>query len=45
VPGALTDRMYGTVEADGELQGEWPGYTVSWTHSPAKGLDLKVTRD
>jgi len=45
VPGALMDRMYGTVEDDGELQGEWPGYSVSWTHSTTKGLDLTVTRN
>ena len=44
VPGALVDRMYGTVEADGRLQGDWPGFTVSWTHSKDKGLDLTVTR-
>ena len=44
VPGALVDRMYGTVEADGRLQGDWPGFTVSWTNSKNKGLDLTVTR-
>lgn len=42
VPGALSERMSGTVEADGRLEGEWPGYTVTWTHSAA-GLDLVVT--
>ncbi|MFI7544921.1 hypothetical protein [Actinoplanes sp. NPDC049599] len=45
VPGALADRMYSTVEADGRLQGEWPGFTVSWTNSPTDGLGLTVTRD
>jgi hypothetical protein len=45
VPGALADRMYGTVEADGELQGEWPGFTVSWTNSQTDGLNLTVTRN
>jgi hypothetical protein len=44
VPGALSARMSSTVEADGRLEGDWPGYTVSWTNSPAKGLDLVVTR-
>ncbi len=45
VPGALVDRMYGTVEADGRLQGEWPGYTVSWQNSKNNGLELTVTRN
>jgi hypothetical protein len=45
VPGALAERMYGTVEADGRLQGEWPGFTVTWTNSEDKGLDVKVTRN
>jgi hypothetical protein len=45
VPGALTDRMYSTVEADGELQGDWPGFSVSWTNSQTDGLKLTVTRD
>jgi hypothetical protein len=45
VPGALADRMYGTVEADGRLQGEWPGYSVAWVNDKDKGLDLTVTRN
>jgi hypothetical protein len=45
VPGALSDRMYSTVADDGQLQGDWPGFTVAWTHDQAKGLDLTVTRD
>jgi len=44
VPGALADRMNSTVEADGELQGDWPGFAVSWTNSPTNGLKLEVTR-
>ncbi|MEV4637640.1 hypothetical protein AB0J80_09840 [Actinoplanes sp. NPDC049548] len=44
VPGALSSRMYSTVPADGQLEGEWPGYTVVWTNDPDKGLDLTVTR-
>ncbi|AGL15095.1 hypothetical protein [Actinoplanes sp. N902-109] len=43
VPGALSDRMSSTVEADGRLEGEWPGYSVTWTNSKAKGLDMVVT--
>ncbi|WP_067497230.1 hypothetical protein [Actinoplanes sp. TFC3] len=42
VPGALSARMSGTTEADGRLEGEWPGYSVTWTNSAA-GLDLVVT--
>ena len=45
VPGALADRMYGTVEADGKLEGAWPGFSVSWTNDPTNGLKLTVTRD
>ena len=45
VPGALADRMNSTVEADGELQGDWPGFAVSWTNSPTNGLKLEVTRN
>jgi hypothetical protein len=45
VPGALTDRMYSTVAEDGELQGDWPGFTVAWTHDQTKGLDFTVTRN
>jgi hypothetical protein len=44
VPGALADRMYSTTEADGKLQGEWPGFAVSWTNSQSQGLHLTVTR-
>ncbi|GID93318.1 hypothetical protein ACFQFC_16890 [Amorphoplanes digitatis] len=44
VPGALISRMNATVAADGQLQGEWPGFAVAWTHDE-KGLDLVVTRD
>ncbi|GAA3961041.1 hypothetical protein [Actinoplanes auranticolor] len=44
VPGALVDRMYGTVEDDGGLQGDWPGYAVSWTNDQDEGLKLTVTR-
>ena len=45
VPGQLTQRMYGTVEADGELQGDWPGFTIVWTNDEAKGLKVAVTRN
>jgi hypothetical protein len=45
VPGALSDRMLGTTGADGRLQGEWPGFTISWTNTTAKGLDFTVTRN
>ncbi len=45
VPGALTQRMYGTVAADGQLQGDWPGFTVTWTNDKNKGLHVTVTRD
>jgi hypothetical protein len=45
VPGALSSRMYSTVADDGELQGDWPGFTVTWTNDKAKGLNLTVTRD
>lgn len=44
VPGALSSRMSSTVSADGQLEGEWPGYSVVWTNDPDKGLDLTVTR-
>jgi hypothetical protein len=44
VPGALVDRMENTTEADGKLQGEWPGFSVSWTNSQSQGLRLTVTR-
>jgi hypothetical protein len=45
VPGALTARMFSTTSADGELQGEWPGFTISWKNTTAKGLDFTVTRN
>lgn len=45
VPGALSSRMYSTVGADGKLQGDWPGFTVTWTNDKAKGLDFTVIRD
>lgn len=45
MPGALADRMYRTVEADGKLQGDWPGFAVSWTNDQTDGLDLTITRD
>ena len=45
VPGALADRMYSTTEADGELQGDWPGFSVSWTNSQKNGLRLTVNRN
>jgi hypothetical protein len=45
VPGALSDRMLDTTAADGQLRGDWPGYSVTWTHDDAKGLDLTVTRN
>ncbi|MFI5491704.1 hypothetical protein [Actinoplanes sp. NPDC051859] len=44
VPGALSSRMSDTVAADGRQQGDWPGYTVVWTHDEDRGLDLTVTR-
>ncbi len=45
VPGALADRMYSTTEADGELQGDWPGFSVAWTNSQKNGLRLTVNRN
>jgi hypothetical protein len=45
VPGALSSRMYATVGDDGELQGEWPGFTIVWTNSKTEGLDVTVTRN
>lgn len=45
VPVVLSDRMAATVAADGQLQGDWVGYTVVWTNDRAKGLDLTVTRN
>ena len=45
VPGALADRMYGTIADDGQLQGDWPGFSVSWTNNKKQGLDLTVTRN
>ncbi|MET0495571.1 MAG: hypothetical protein ABW000_20790 [Actinoplanes sp.] len=45
VPVALSDRMASTVSADGQLQGDWPGFTVVWTNDKSKGLDLTVTRN
>ncbi|GAA3345196.1 hypothetical protein GCM10020358_51320 [Amorphoplanes nipponensis] len=45
VPGALADRMYGTVAADGKLQGDWPGFTAAWTNDQNEGLTVTVTRD
>jgi hypothetical protein len=45
VPGALAERMDSTVESDGRLQGDWPGFSVSWTNSQTDGLRLTVTRN
>ena len=45
VPGAMAQRMYGTVAADGRLQGDWPGFTATWENDSAKGLRLTVTRN
>jgi hypothetical protein len=45
VPGALTERMYSTVEADGQLQGDWPGFSAAWTNDQDKGMVLTVTRN
>ena len=45
VPGAMTQRMYGTVAADGPQQGDWPGFTVTWQNGSDKGLRLTVTRN
>jgi hypothetical protein len=45
VPVSLTDRMFTTTEADGRLQGDWPGYTVTWSNDDFNGLDLSVTRN
>jgi hypothetical protein len=44
MPGALSERMQETSAEDGQLQGDWPGFTVTWTNSTAKGLDVTVTR-
>lgn len=44
VPGALVDRMKGSTEEDGQLQGDWPGFTITWTNSDSKGLNMTVTR-
>ena len=45
VPVSLTDRMFTTTEADGRLQGDWPGYTVTWSNDDFNGLDLTVSRN
>ena len=45
MPGQLPQRMYSTVAADGQLQGDWPGFTVVWTNDEAKGLKVTVTRN
>ena len=45
VPGQLTERMYSTVADDGQLQGDWPGFTATWTNDKSKGLKLTVTRN
>jgi hypothetical protein len=44
IPGALSDRMTTTVAADGQLEGDWPGFSVTWTNDPDKGLDFTVTQ-
>jgi len=44
MPGQLSERMYSTVAADLQLEGEWPGFTVTWTNDKVKGLKLTVTR-
>lgn len=45
VPVSLSDRMFSTTEADGRLQGDWPGYTVTWSNDDFQGLDMTVTRN
>ncbi len=44
VPGALSSRIHKTVGADGDLQGSWPGYKVTWKNNEADGIDLTVVR-
>lgn len=45
VPGAMAQRIYGTVAEDGQLQGDWPGFTITWTNDVDKGMSLTVTRN
>ncbi|WP_106129371.1 hypothetical protein [Pseudosporangium ferrugineum] len=44
MPGTLIDRMRSTVSADGQLEGDWPSFTATWTNDADKGLDVTVTR-
>ncbi len=40
----ILDRMVNTSGSDGEQQGAWGDYTVTWTYFPPRGLDVFVRR-
>jgi len=40
----IIDRMITTTGYDGEQQGDWGAYTVTWTFFPPRGLDVFVRR-
>lgn len=40
----IVNRMVQTTGSDGEQQGAWGEYTVTWTYFPPRGLDVFVRR-
>lgn len=40
----IVNRMVDTSGNDGEQQGAWGDYTVTWTYFPPQGLDVFVRR-
>lgn len=40
----IVNRMVATSGNDGEQQGAWGDYTVTWTYYPPRGLDVFVRR-
>jgi len=40
----IVNRMVETSGSDGEQQGAWEDYTVTWTYFPPQGLDVFVRR-
>lgn len=40
----IVNRMVTTTGSDGEQEGAWGGYTVTWTYFPPRGLDVFVRR-
>ncbi|HSJ72082.1 MAG TPA: hypothetical protein VLA29_10620 [Acidimicrobiia bacterium] len=40
----ILDRMVNTSGSDGEQEGAWGPYTVTWTYFPPRGLDVFVRR-